>query len=70
MKNSRRLTLRREALAEIAPGQLSEVPGGSGPGGSCGTCITQCDCASLDRCPTIPARECLSLGADPCINGG
>jgi len=68
MRNARRLTLHREALVELAPQELLDVPGGSGPAGSCGTCITQCDCVSLDRCPTYPPRVCLSLGEDPCIN--
>ena len=67
MKNTRRLSLRRETLTDLVGAELRSVPGGSGPAGSCGTCATQCNCVSLDRCPTIPARECLSLGADPCI---
>lgn len=53
--NRRRLALRRESLTPLTTTELDAVAGGDSP-----TWQPSCmnNCASLDKCPTIPIREC------------
>lgn len=52
---SRRLALRREALSALSTYEMEAVAAGASP-----TWQPSCmnDCLTLDRCPTVPVREC------------
>ena len=60
---TRRLGLRREALAELTAGEMAVVAGAS-VSPSCYDCTRyNCptldgNCLSIDRCPSIPIRDC------------
>lgn len=59
---TRTLSLRREALADLSTEELGTVAGAS-VSPSCVDCTryncpTFQTCLSLDRCPSIPIRDC------------
>lgn len=53
---SRRLTLRREALAALTTREMESVAAGVPSPTWQSSCMN--DCVSLDRCPTLPIRDC------------
>lgn len=54
--HSRRLVLRREALAALTTTEMEAVAAGIASPTWSPSCMN--DCISLDRCPTLPLRDC------------
>ena len=65
MRNARKLTLKRESLADLSSDDLTAVAGGQQEltHATCGLCLTQV--WSYDNCPTTPINYCLPAVAGP-----
>ncbi|HEX8002709.1 MAG TPA: hypothetical protein VF519_08435 [Mycobacteriales bacterium] len=56
MRRTRRLALRRETLTALTTPDLEALAGGVPSPTWQPSCMN--DCVSLDRCPTLPIRDC------------
>ena len=61
MRNSRKLTLKRESLTVLTSDELGAMAGGQEELThlTCGLCLTQV--WSYDNCPTTPVNECIYI---------
>ena len=71
---NRKLSLKRESLAELSTTDLVSVAGAQQAlltHATCGTCGVTDACThgpSLDYCPTVPVNDCLSVVAVKTLN--
>lgn len=63
MRRTRRLALRRESLNALTTPEMEALAAGVPSPTWQPSCMN--DCLSLDRCPTLPIRDCPIYVADP-----